>query len=153
MEETKSESRDVSHKAKRGRKKLFVILGTIILILTIIAVYFLFFISSDGGTYKFSGNKFSYSTNRGKANYEMVFRGENSGFTLYNVSFYSRDFLNYKTKIYGILLFPKNKTNDKTNDKTNEALVPGVVCFLAAVLKKKVNYALHHLLLIQVMLF
>jgi uncharacterized protein len=74
----------------------------------------------NSSLYTFNGSKFSYSNNRGIPNFTMIFRENFDDLIIYNVSFDSRDLLTYKTKIYGILIMPKNKTN-----------IPGII-FLPA---------------------
>ena len=92
------------------KRKLFALL---IILIIIIGIYFIYFrnLKNHEPVYQFKGDKFYYSLERGKIEYEMIFRSDNISYEMYNISFYSRDFLQYKTKIYGILLMPKNKIN------------------------------------------
>ena len=76
--------------------------------------------------YSFSGDEFAYSKYRGSADYETELRESNVTYNVYNISFMSRDFLNYKTKIYGLLFLPKGKQN-----------VPGVVLLPGGGVKKE----------------
>ena len=112
---------------KKKKKNFKIIITMIIAIVIVIGIYFIFFnnkniekpltiINTQNLIYNFSGNKFSYSQDRGYIDYKMTQQSDNNTFTIYNISFYSRDFLNFSTKIYGLLLMPKNKTN-----------VPGIV--------------------------
>jgi hypothetical protein len=50
--------------------------------------------------YEFKGNTLYYSKDRGEVDYDIIFNREEENITIYNVSFFSRDFLTYKTKIY-----------------------------------------------------
>ncbi len=109
MEEIKSETTVNNNKIDNSKKKKFY---TIIIIIAIIIIILYFFYSkTPKPIYQFKGDKVYYSQERGNISYEMSFRSDNGTFEMYNVSFYSRNFLNYRTKIYGILLLPKNKEN------------------------------------------
>ncbi|MFH0978214.1 MAG: acetylxylan esterase [Candidatus Woesearchaeota archaeon] len=69
----------------------------------------------QGKVYRMGKDSFSYSTERGKPEFQISLRSQNNNFDVYDISFASRKFLDNPTLIYGILLMPK---------ATN---VPGVV--------------------------
>jgi len=90
----------------------------VILVLVIIGLVALKIYNKD--PYSFKGDKMYYSENRGKPVYEMKLNSSNETFDIYNLDFQSRDFLAYPTKIYGLLLIPKN-----AKDTPAVVLLPG----------------------------
>ncbi|MEK6918315.1 MAG: alpha/beta hydrolase [Nanoarchaeota archaeon] len=91
------------------KKTLYVIL--IVLFVLGIATAFFIIENKNKDRYYFKDNSFLYSQDRGNPIYEMSLKEENDSVAVYNVNFQSRNFLNYTTKVYGLLIMPKNKTN------------------------------------------
>jgi len=88
------------------KKKTVLIL---FIILAIIAVYYIINFHKNKDTYEFKGNTFSYSENRGKADYEILSRNKNNSLDIYKVKFNSRDFLEEKAEIHGLIFIPEEK--------------------------------------------
>ena len=83
----------------------------IVVILLIIAFFLIrpFFKAKD--PYQFKGDKLYYSEKRGKPDFDMSLMAKNDTFDLYKVNFVSRNFLEYPTKIYGLLFMPHQEKN------------------------------------------
>lgn len=94
--------------------------------LAIIAALWLAYFYQNRNPYSFEGASFSYSQDRGKADYQISLKSENSTFDVYGINFKSRNFLSYETRIYGILLMPKGSKN-----------VPGLVLLPGGGVKKE----------------
>lgn len=92
------------------KKKTFYLVLILFFILIIITAYFSIE-NKNKNKYYFKDNLFSYSKNRGDPIYTLSFKEEKDNLKIYRVNFESRDFLDYKTKIYGLLIIPKNKIN------------------------------------------
>jgi dienelactone hydrolase len=88
-------------------------LYTIIVLFVILAVVTAYFIieNKNQDKYYFKDNSFSYSQDRGNPVYTLELKKENDSVEVYNINFQSRNFLNFTTKIYGLLIIPKNKDN------------------------------------------
>jgi len=80
-------------------------------IVAIILIAYFSIQNKNKDKYSFQNNSFSYSKNRGDPVYTISLSQEKDNLKIYNVSFESRNFLEYKTKIYGLLIMPKEKTN------------------------------------------
>ncbi len=93
------------------KKKYFWIL---ILILILIGSYF-YLNKSEKNPYEFKGNAFSYSSERGKVDYNKVLIEENETFNLYKVDFDTRQLLDEKIRIYGLLFMPLENKQEKNN--------------------------------------
>ena len=89
---------------KIKKRTLYIIAAVIAISLAAYAV----FLYINKNPYSFSDDKFHYSKFRGKLEYEMVLNFSNKTFDRYSLSFKSRSFLDYETRIYGILLMPKS---------------------------------------------
>ena len=61
--------------------------------------------------YSFKDNHFYYSKFRGFPEYKISLISHNDSLDIYAVNFESKPFLNYKTRIYSLLLLPKNADN------------------------------------------
>jgi len=68
--------------------------------------------------YQFKEDTFYYSQNRGISEYNLSLNHTEGLFEVYNVNFKSRNFMDYETRIYGLLFKPKS------NSSSN---VPGLV--------------------------
>ena len=86
------------------KKRNFIIIF-IIIFLIIIAYFSIFYKQKD--PYQFKENTLDYSKNRGKVDYEKILFQENKSFNIYKINFQSKNFLDYKTRIYGLLFMPK----------------------------------------------
>ncbi|MDO8517451.1 MAG: alpha/beta hydrolase [Nanoarchaeota archaeon] len=85
------------------------VLIVIFLILLFTILFFKIFLAEK--QYKVENNSLYYSLNRGVPEYSMDLYEKNESYNIYKISFYSRDFLNQKTRIYGLFYMPINKTN------------------------------------------
>lgn len=103
------------------KKKILV--ATIIFIF-FVGIFFIFYKSPVN--YSFNGNSFSYSANRPIPDYEISFNFANGSVNIYSVNFQSRNFMNYSTRIYGLLFMPADKKN-----------VPGLVFLPGGGVKKE----------------
>jgi len=81
----------------------------IVVILVILLIIFIFFIKNrNKDPYQFKGNTLYYSENR-QTDYEILSKSSNDSFELYKIRFKSKQFLEEKTEIYGLLFIPKEK--------------------------------------------
>jgi uncharacterized protein len=92
----------------KKKTKYFILILAFILIAVII--YFIIQ-NNNKDKYSFKDNSFSYSENRGNPVYTLNLKEEKENVLIYRVNFESRNFLDYQTKIYGLLIMPKNKIN------------------------------------------
>ncbi|MBI3622992.1 alpha/beta hydrolase [Candidatus Pacearchaeota archaeon] len=106
------------------KRNLYIVLA-LIFILLITIIYFSIE-SKNKDKYYFKGNTFSYSQNRGSPVYNISLKEENATYSIYRVNFESRNFLNYSTTIYGLLIMPKNIKN-----------VPGLILLPGGAVKKE----------------
>jgi len=67
----------------------------------------------------------SYSQDRGKVDYEIALNSTNGSINIYALNFESRPFINYSTRIYGLLFMPTNSTGNKVNSAGGG--LPGLV--------------------------
>lgn len=102
MEEIKS---NVNINVNKKKRFYFIIL----IIAIIIIIIFLKYNKIPEPVYQLKGDKLYYPQDRGKVDYNLILREDNSSlnYLIYNISFDSRDFLTYKTRIYGILFIPR----------------------------------------------
>lgn len=106
-------------KIKKRTLKIF-----LLALLLMASVYF-FYKWYNKDPYQFEGNALYYSTHRGKPKYEISLLSKNDSFEIYKINFETRNFLDYKTKIFGLLFMP-NKGN-----------VPGIVLLPGGGVKKE----------------
>ncbi|MFA6974267.1 MAG: alpha/beta hydrolase [Parcubacteria group bacterium] len=92
------------------KKKTFYLVLVLLIILSVITAYFVIQ-NKNKDKYYFNGNSFSYSENRGNPDYNISLNETKDNLEIYNVNFDSKNFLDYKTKIYGLLIIPKNDKN------------------------------------------
>jgi fermentation-respiration switch protein FrsA (DUF1100 family) len=92
------------------------------IILTIAAVFYLFWVNHLKEVYQFKEDTLIYSKNR-PVSYEIKFKEKNNSFDVYAINFKSRKFLDYNTTLFG-LLFVQNSIQ-------KDAKIPGAV-FLPA---------------------
>ncbi|MEM0465662.1 MAG: alpha/beta hydrolase [Candidatus Pacearchaeota archaeon] len=97
------------------KKKISFFILTILIFVIIITLFFYFY-KNDKDNYSIKGNRIYYSKDRGKVKYNLILREENFNYSIYNISFYTKKFLEDETKIYGLLFLPKKDYS-----------VPGVV--------------------------
>lgn len=107
------------------KKKTFYVILIFFIVLVIIATYFTIE-NKNKDKYYFKNNSFSYSENRGNPIYILSLKEEKDNLEIYRVNFESRDFQEYATKIYSLLIVPKNKTN-----------VPGLILLPGGSVKKE----------------
>jgi hypothetical protein len=100
----------------RVKKKTVLI---ILLIATFSVILFLFF-HKPSSIYQFKDDTFYYSQNRGVLNYSLSLNHTDNSLEVYNVNFKSRNFINYETRIYGLLFKPKS-----SSDVPGLVLLPG----------------------------
>ncbi|VVB78832.1 Serine aminopeptidase, S33 [uncultured archaeon] len=86
-------------------------IGFIALMVILVIICAFFLMNHNKDPYEFSGDTLYYSQDRGTPVYEMTFREQNGSVDVYNINFESRNFLDYKTKIYGLLFMPRDKKN------------------------------------------
>lgn len=88
------------------------VIFALILIAAFAGIFLFLFISYRNSVrYSFSGDSFLYDTGTNVPDYRISFNQTNGSVDIYNVDFQSRDFLNYSTRIYGLLFMPNNETN------------------------------------------
>jgi dienelactone hydrolase len=87
------------------KKKTLRIIGVIFLL--IIAVLIILHYKNKE-TYKVTGNYFSYPK-RAPPAYAMALKSSNDSYDIYAISFKTREFMDYETKIFGLLVLPKIK--------------------------------------------
>jgi len=85
-------------------------------LLLIVLIIFLLVKYLNKDPYEFKVDKFSYSGNRGKAQYELNLVNNTKDIKIYSVKYKSRNFLTYPVTIYGLLFMPSDKKN-----------IPGIV--------------------------
>lgn len=95
-------------------KKKHLKIALIVLLLTITLFIALKYMNKD--PYSFRDNHFYYSKFRSFPDYNISLISHNDSFDIYAVNFESKPFMGYKTRIYSLLLLPKDADN-----------VPGVV--------------------------
>ena len=88
---------------KRTLKLIFIALFILIIGYFIIN-YFIY-----KNPYQFNGDKLYYSENRGQTKYEISLLNSTGGLDIFSVNFFSKNFLQYETKIYGLLFMQKGK--------------------------------------------
>jgi len=88
----------------KTKKRLISIVIAIILIAIVV-----YNIIPAKNPYQFQGNTLSYSENRGSISYEKTLKEEKDNFSIYNINFKTRPFLDKEARIYGLLFLPKNK--------------------------------------------
>jgi len=82
----------------------------ILILIAVLVLCFIFYLyKTPKETYKFNSNSFTYS-NREKPLYQLFLKEKNNSCDIYNINFETRNFIEYKTKIYGLLFIP-NKEN------------------------------------------
>ena len=79
---------------------------TLVIIIVIISAYYIINFPKNKDPYEFKGNTFSYSENRGEADYEILSRNKNNSLNIYKIKFNSRNFLEEKSVIYGLVFAP-----------------------------------------------
>ena len=89
------------------KKQNLKIIAIIIILVTVAYLYF----NKSEEIYTFEGNKFHYSKDRGKPEYEIELLRTNDSIDLYKVNFPSRNFLNFSTRIYGLVFIPHDEKN------------------------------------------
>jgi hypothetical protein len=99
------------------RKKTALVISSI-LVIVIIAVVLFFLFYKPTSIYQFKDDTFYYSQNRGVPDYILSLNRTENSFEVYNVNFKSRNFMNYETRIYGLLFKPKSNFSSS---------VPGLV--------------------------
>ncbi len=101
------------------KKSAWIIIAVVVIVLIILLIAFF---SSSKKVYSFKDDTFYYSQNR-PLDYNLALKErdyQNSSCDLYSVNFQSRDFLDYKTHIYGFIFIPNN-------NKTANQVFPGLV--------------------------
>lgn len=97
----------------------------VLVVLVILLIPFIFFVKNRyKDPYQFKGNILYYSEDR-QTNYEVLSKQENNSIELYKIKFQSKNFLEEKTEIYGLLFIPQNL------QRQNKENAPGIV-FLPA---------------------
>jgi dienelactone hydrolase len=81
----------------------------LLLVILILIVAALIFFGRKSNIYEMRGNKLYYSEKRPSLGYEINLINETNNLKIYRFNFFSRNFLQYKTKIYGLLFVPKAK--------------------------------------------
>jgi len=90
------------------KKRTTKIISAAILLALVSIIFYLCF-NSNQNPYQFKGNTLYYSKNRGAVSYNKTLIQQNTTFDIYKITFQSKNFLEYKTKIYGLLFMPKSK--------------------------------------------
>lgn len=98
-------------------KKRNVYILLVIFVVLIVYLMFNLVIFGKEKDFVFKDNKFSYSQERPRAEFILKYNGSVDGVNQYEINFASRNFLEYKTRIYGLYFVPKN----------NSGILPGVV--------------------------
>ena len=89
------------------------IFNLVMLILIIVLTSYFIYNYYYKDSYQFEGDTLKYTKFRGKTTYNMSLKEENEYFKIYNLNYDSRPFLNFSTKIYGLLFMPKGKEKEK----------------------------------------
>lgn len=79
----------------------------IIVLMSIAIAIFYFYNSQPIDSYSFRDDKFSYSENRGKPDYQISLTNSTATLNIYAINFQSRNFMQYPTRIYALLFMPK----------------------------------------------
>ena len=107
------------------KKRTFYLI-LIVFFISLAAIIYFSAESKNKDKYYFGNNSFSYSKNRGSPVYNISLKEENTTYSTYKVNFESRNFLNYSTTIYGLLIMPKDIKN-----------VPGLILLPGGSVKKE----------------
>jgi fermentation-respiration switch protein FrsA (DUF1100 family) len=89
----------------KGLRNRLILTGILLIILLVIL--FFIFHNHKQETYGYSSSYF----NRPKPEYTSVLNYTNGSVYVYSIKFKSKDFMDYKTSIYGLLFIPQNKKN------------------------------------------
>jgi len=76
--------------------------------LVIFLIIFFYHKYQNKDPYSFKEDSFYYSNSRGSTKYSIFLKQKNETYDIYNITFSSRPFLEYPTKIYGLLFLPKS---------------------------------------------
>lgn len=81
-------------------------------LLLIASIGLWFFLKGESTTtYRYDGGRFGYSIEEGKQIYDIQLKEHNLTYDIFNVSFKSRNLMDYETRIYCLLFMPKGKEN------------------------------------------
>ncbi len=85
------------------------IIKSIILITVLIIAFVVIYNNYLKDPYQFTDQTLNYAKYRGPAKYNISLREENSTYSIYNINFESRPFIDEKTVIHGLLFMPKKE--------------------------------------------
>lgn len=93
------------------KKKYLILASFAVLVIVLIFIRNSGVTSNPKSVYSFSINIMNYSQERGKPDYQISLKSVNDSVNVYAVNFTSRQFMNYSTRIFGLVFMPDMASN------------------------------------------